>query len=46
MVCQKTREMERSMLLSSYCLLESLSIPDFNHVHLVVKLIHPASQII
>jgi len=34
------------MLFSSYCLLESLSIPDFNHVHLVVKLIHPASQII
>lgn len=46
MVCQKTHEIEWSMLLSSYCLLESLSIPDFNHICLVVKLIHPAGQII
>lgn len=37
--------MECSMLIS-YCLLESLSIPDYNHIHLVVKLIHPAGQMI
>lgn len=30
-VCQKSCELEWSMLLSFYCLLESLSSPDFNH---------------